>query len=142
MAEEVKFAMARILLAFAGDAAAAAAAATATASGLGRPWYMALCMVVACALTFSFAVFVCGHSSGVHEDDLPRKKPMKPPPLSKKKVTSSMSGTVVDTTGRYTAAYGVAVVGEHGCHGHGGGGGGCGGGGGGGCGGGGGGGGC
>lgn len=136
------FAMARILLAFAGDAASAAMA---TATGLGRPWFMALCMVVVCSLTVSFAVFLCGHSSGVHDGDLLRKKkPMKPPPPSskKKKVSTSMSGTVVDTTGMYTAAYGVAVVGGHGGHGGGGGGGCCGGGGGGGCGGGGGGGGC
>jgi hypothetical protein len=32
---------------------------------------MALCVVVACALVLSFAVFVCGHSSGVV---LPRKR--------------------------------------------------------------------
>lgn len=35
---------------------------------------MALCMVVACALVLSFALFVCGHSSGVHDDVLPWKR--------------------------------------------------------------------
>uniref|UniRef100_J3MYI8 Secreted protein n=1 Tax=Oryza brachyantha TaxID=4533 RepID=J3MYI8_ORYBR len=88
-------------------------------------------MVAACALVVSFAVFLCGHSSGVHSDDLPRKKPM----ASSSKKARPVSGTVVDTTGRCTAAYGVAVVGGcgGGCGGGGGGGGECGGGGGGGC---------
>ncbi|KAF0913842.1 hypothetical protein E2562_024927 [Oryza meyeriana var. granulata] len=80
--------MARILLASAGDAAAV----------VGQPWFVVLCMAVASVLIVSFAVFLCGHSSGVHDEDLPKKKPTKPS-STKVRSMAGRSGTVVDTTG-------------------------------------------
>uniref|UniRef100_K4A0X2 Uncharacterized protein n=1 Tax=Setaria italica TaxID=4555 RepID=K4A0X2_SETIT len=94
------------------------ASSAAASAALGSSWLFGLCMVVFSVWLVSFAVFICGRTSG---DDRPRKKPAPAPATNAKPPASrgtARSGTI-----------GGAVAAACGCSaGHGGGG--CGGGGG------------
>ncbi|RCV12162.1 hypothetical protein SETIT_2G247500v2 [Setaria italica] len=82
------------------------ASSAAASAALGSSWLFGLCMVVFSVWLVSFAVFICGRTSG---DDRPRKKPAPAPA----------------TNAKPPASRGTASAG-HGGGGCGGGGGGCG----------------